>query len=47
MKIDFISSKNSSETRTMHSKSDKIEILQGSEIIEIIEERSESLFQKY
>ena len=47
IKINFISSKDSNKTRTMHSKSDNIEIIQGSETDEIIEELSESLFQKY
>ena len=38
IKINFISSKDSNKTRTMHSKSDNIEIIQGSETDEIIEE---------
>ena len=38
-----MSSKNSNETRTMHSKSNNIEILIGNETDEIIEERFDSL----
>ena len=34
----FISSKDSDETRTMHTKSDNIEIMIGNETDEIIEE---------
>ena len=45
--INFISSKNSDETRTMHSKSDNIEIMMGSETDEIIEECFESLLKGY
>ena len=41
--INFMSSKNSNETRTMHSKSNNIEILIGNETDEIIEERFDSL----
>ena len=37
----------SSETRTMHSKSDNIEIIIGNETDEIIEELFDSLLQKY
>ena len=35
--INFISSKDSDETRTMHSKSDNVEVMIGSETNEIIE----------
>ena len=44
--IKFISSKDSSETRNMHSKSD-IEIMMGSETDEIIEELFEFLLKGY
>ena len=47
MEINFFSSKDSEETRTMHSKSDNIEILIGNEIDEITEELLESFLQKY
>ena len=43
----FISSKDSNETQTMHSKSDNIEIMTGSETDGIIEELFESLLQRY
>ena len=36
--INFFSSKDSNETRTMHSKSDNIEIMIGNETYKIIEE---------
>ena len=45
--INFISSKDSNETRTMHTKSDNIEIIIGSETGEIIKELFESLLQRY
>ena len=38
MAINFISSKDSDETRTMHTKSNNVEIMVGSETNEIIEE---------
>ena len=47
MAITFISSKDSDETRTMHTKSNNIEIMMGSETDEIIEDLFESFFQKY
>ena len=48
MEINFISSKkDSNETRTMHVKSDNIEIMMGSETDEIIEELFKSLQQRY
>ena len=37
MAIKFISSKDSDETRTMHAKSNNVEIMVGSETDEIIE----------
>ena len=43
MKINFISSKHSNETRTMHTTSDSIEIIIGNKTDEIIE----YLLQKY
>ena len=47
MAINFISSKDSDETRTMHTKSNNIEIMMGSETDEIIEDLLQSFFQKY
>ena len=48
MAINFNSSKKDpDETCTMHTKSDNIEIMMGSETDEIIEELSESLLKRY
>ena len=47
MAINFFSSKDSEEIRTMHSKSDNIEILIGNETDEIIEDLFDSLLQRY
>ena len=47
MAINFISCKDSDETRTMHTKSNNVEIMMGSEIDEIIEDIFESFLQKY
>ena len=47
MSIDFISSKDSDETRNMNTKSDNIEIKMGSETNDIVEEVYESLLQKH
>ena len=47
MAINFISSKNIDGTRTMHSKSNNVEIMMGNEIDEIIEELFKSFLQKY
>ena len=47
MTINFISSKDPNETRTMHSKSNNIEIMIGNETDGITEELFESLLQKY
>ena len=47
MIINFISSKDSDETRTMHIKSNNIEIVMGNEAGKIIEELFESLLQRY
>ena len=41
MAINFISSKDSNETHTMHTKSDNIEIKVGNETGEIIKKRFE------
>ena len=46
MIISFISFKESDEIRTMHTKSNNIEIMMGNEPDEIIEEPFESLLQK-
>ena len=47
MAINFISSKDSDETRTMHTKSNNVEIMIGSETDEIIDDLFESFLQKY
>ena len=47
MSINFVSSKDSDETRTMYTKSDNIEIMMGSEADEIIEELFKSLLRRY
>ena len=47
MSINFISSNDSDETRSMLTKSDNIEIMMGSETDDIIENLFESLLQKY
>ena len=47
MAINFISSKDSDETRPMHTKNGNIEIMMSSETDEIIEGLFESLFQRY
>ena len=47
MAINFISSKDSNETRTMHTKSNNIKFMMGSETDEIIEELFKSFLQKY
>ena len=46
MAINFISSKDSDETRTMHAKSNNVEIMMGSETNEIIEEIFKSFLQR-
>ena len=43
MEVNFISSKDSNQTRTMHTKSGNIEIMIGNETDEIIEKRFRSL----
>ena len=45
--INFISSKDSDETRTMHTKSNNVEIMMGSETDETIEDLFEFFLQKY
>ena len=47
MTINFISSKDSDETRTMHTESNNAEIMMGSETKEITEELFKSFLQKY
>ena len=47
MAINFISSKDSDETRTKHTKSNNVEIMMGSETDEIIEDLFESFLQIY
>ena len=47
MLINFISSKDSDETRTMHTKNHNIEIMMGNETDEIIKKLFESLLQNY
>ena len=47
MAINFISSKDSDETRTMHKKSNNVEIMVGNETNEIIENLFKSSLQKY
>ena len=47
MVINFISSKDSDETRTMHTKSNNVEIMMGSEADEITEKFFKSSLQKY
>ena len=47
MAINLISCKDSDETRTMHAKSNNVEIMMGSETNEIIEELCKSFLQKY
>ena len=47
MAINFISSKDSNETRTMHKKSNNVETMIGSKTDEIIKNLLESFLQKY
>ena len=47
MAINFISSKDSDENRTMHTKSNNVKIMVGSETDEIIEDLFEYFLQKY
>ena len=47
MAINFISSKDSDETRTIHTKSNNVEIMIGSDTNEIIKDLFESFLQKY
>ena len=45
MTINFISSKDSDETRTMHTRSNNVEIMAGSETNEIIKDLFESFWK--
>ena len=45
--VNFISSKDSNETRTMHTKRHNIEIMMGGETDEIIKKLFEYLLQNY
>ena len=47
VEMNFLPSKDSNETRTMHTKIDNIEIMTGNETDEIIEKLFKSLLQKY
>ena len=47
MAINFISSKDSNETRSMHTKIDNIETIIGNEADEIIKKLFESILQRY
>ena len=47
MEINFIFSKDSNETRAMHTKINNIEILIGNETDKIIKKLFQSLLQKY
>ena len=47
MQINFISSKDSEETRMMYTKSHNIEIMMGNETDEVIKKLFESLLQNY
>ena len=47
IRINFISHKNSEETRTMYTKSHYVEIMKGNETDEIIKRPFEFLLQNY
>ena len=47
MQINFISSKDVEETRTVSTKSDKVEIVMGNKTNDITKELRESLLQRY
>ena len=47
MSINFISSKDSDKTRNMHTKSNNIELMVGSETDEIMKGLFKSLLQRY
>ena len=47
MAINFVSSKDSEETRIMYSPSDNIEIMIGNETDKIIEDLFDSFLQRY
>ena len=47
MAINFISFKDSDEIRTLHTESNNVEIMMGSETDEMIDDLFESFLQKY
>ena len=47
MSINFMSSKDSEETRTVHTKSHNVEVMMSSKTVEIIKELFKSFLQKY
>ena len=47
MTVNFVSSKDFDEIRTMHTKSDNIYIMMGYETDDIIKELCESLLERY
>ena len=47
MAINFFSSTDSEETRTMYNKSDNIEVMIGNEIDKIVEDLFDSFLQRY
>ena len=47
MQINFISSKDSGETRTMDAKSNNIDIMVGSKTDDVIKELFESFLERY
>ena len=47
MRINFISSLDTGEFRIMHSKSDNVEIMMGTETDDVINEFFESLLKRY
>ena len=47
MQINFISSLDTNESRTMHTKSDNIEIMSGTEADDVINELFKSFFNRY
>ena len=47
MAINFFSSTDSEETRTMYNKNDNIEVMIGNEIDKIVEDLFDSFLQRY
>ena len=47
MAVNFISSKDSDETRNMHAKSNNVEFMMGSKTDEVIEKHFKFFLQKY